>query len=71
MALLHFTGVYLGRAGGAHVFHADFEPWPDEKQFLPVGHSWFEPDPLAVTPGHGTMKVAEWLCRKNGWTEFT
>lgn len=67
--LYWFTGQYLGRAGKANVFLPDHEPLEDEKQFLPAAHSWFEPDPEAITENHGTMKVASWLARKNGWTE--
>lgn len=59
-------GTYEGRFGKAHKFQADSWKLPE---YLPEGHSWFQPDLLAEEPGKGWMKIAPWLAKKNGWNE--
>lgn len=64
---IELTGVCYGQFGKAYKFHAD--SW-DEPEFIPVSQSFWIVDPLAITEGHGTMKISRWLASKNGWTEL-
>jgi hypothetical protein len=65
--MISLYGHFEGRFGGANKFMAD--NWNDY-EFLPCGHSWFTPDDLAEESGRGWMKIADWLARKNKWTEM-
>lgn len=58
-----FQGINHGAFGKAFKFQGDF--W-EEPEFIPVAHSEWVPDPDR-TDGGGTMFIADWLVRKNGW----
>lgn len=63
---IELTGINLGTYGKARLFLADY--W-EEPAYLPLAHSWFEPEDGAEEKGRGTIRIAGWLARKNGWRE--
>lgn len=61
---IEFEGVLEGSSGAAWKFIAD--GW-DNAEWIPKSQSEMEPDLNSDTHGRCTMKIKEWLVRKNQW----
>lgn len=65
---IEIIGVSRGPRGKAIMFIPDFLN-DGEPIFIPASQCRFEPDADSSEEGRGTMFVATWLARKEGWNE--
>lgn len=57
-------GINYGVRGKAFKFQGDM--W-DEAEFIPRAHCEWIGDGEDDGRNHGTMRIARWLAKKNGW----